>query len=102
MTDSFTAWPYRVDDYTRSLAIVVPYRDRAEHLRYFTPHMTAYFERDKLDRYIRYSVHIVEQVGDEPFNRGRLCNAGFALVKDSADYVCFHDVDYLPIWGGLS
>ena len=37
-------------DYARRLAIVVPYRDRAEHLARFLPHMVTYFERDKLDR----------------------------------------------------
>ena len=26
----------------------------------------------------------------------------FALVRDSADYVCIHDVDYLPIWTDYS
>jgi len=35
--------------YAKRLAIVVPYRDRAEHLARFVPHMVAYFERDKLD-----------------------------------------------------
>ncbi len=47
MTDSLNASPHRVEDYTKSLAIV--YQDRAEHLRYFIPHRDAYFERDKLD-----------------------------------------------------
>jgi hypothetical protein len=80
----------------------VPYRDRAEHLRQFVPHVLAYFQRDKLDRYISYSVQIIEQLGDEAFNRGRLLNAGFALTRDTADYFCFHDVDYLPIWADYS
>jgi len=88
--------------YARRLAILVPYRDRAEHLARFLPHVVAYFERDKLDRAIDYSIHIVEQLGDAPFNRGALLNAGFAIARDSADYVCFHDVDYLPIWSDYS
>ena len=28
--------------------------------------------------------------------------ADFALVRDSADYVCIHDVDYMPIWTDYS
>jgi hypothetical protein len=38
--------------YSKRLAIVVPYRDRAEHLAKFVPHLAAYFQRDKLDRQI--------------------------------------------------
>ncbi len=89
-------------DYARRLAIIVPYRNRAEHLARFLPHMVTYFERDKLDRAIDYSIHIVEQVGNLPFNRGALLNAGFRIARDGADYFCFHDVDYLPIWADYS
>jgi hypothetical protein len=53
---------------------------------------------DKLDRHSPLHIHIVEQADALPFNRGRLINAGFALVGDSADYLCLHDVDLLPLW----
>ena len=95
-------WPYQPATYGKSLAIVVPYRDRSAHLAQFLSHMEAYFKRDKLDRHLRYSVHIVEQLGSDRFNRGRLNNVGFKLVREEADYVCFHDVDYLPIWADYS
>ena len=88
--------------YQKRLAIVVPYRDRTEHLRQFVPHLVTYFQRDKLDRHIPISLHVVEQSGNAPFNRGRVRNCGYALVRDSADYVCFHDVDYLPLWADYS
>ncbi|MGH6727177.1 MAG: galactosyltransferase-related protein [Pseudolabrys sp.] len=88
--------------YDKSLAIVVPYRDRAEHLEFFISHVLAYFERDKLDRQIPVSIHIVEQNGSAPFNRGKIKNCGYMLARDTADYVCFHDVDYLPIWADYS
>jgi hypothetical protein len=84
--------------YDQRLAIVVPYRDRAEHLQDFLPRIIAYFERDKLDRQIAISIHVVEQSGRAPFNRGMVKNCGYMLVREHADYVCFHDVDYLPIW----
>jgi len=31
-----------------------------------------------------------------------LKNAGFDLVAGDSDYVCFHDIDYLPIWADYS
>ena len=88
--------------YDKRLAIVVPYRDRAAHLTSFLPHVLAYFERDKLDRQIDVSIHLVEPAGRGPFNRGMVKNCGYMLARDSADYVCFHDVDYLPIWADYS
>jgi len=81
----------------KRLAIIVPYRDRLAHLQRFVPHMINYFARDEPGRAIDYSIHIVEQLGTERFHRGLLCNAGFLIARDSADYFCFHDVDYLPI-----
>lgn len=92
----------RQENYEKRLAIVVPYRDRAEHLSQFVPHIRSYFERDKLDRLIPYQVHVVEQLGSRPFNRGYLKNVGFEIAADMSDYTVFHDVDYLPIWADYS
>jgi hypothetical protein len=88
--------------YNKTLAIIVPYRDRADHLRQFLPHMITYFQRDKLDRYVKYSIHIVEQLGNRPFNVGKLRNCGFSIAQTEADYFCFHDLDYLPVWADYS
>lgn len=88
--------------YSKRLAIVVPYRNRQEHLAQFLPHMLAYFQRDKLDRQIPVTINIIEQYGDAPFNRGRLANCGFALTHESSDYIVIHDVDYLPMWADYS
>jgi len=85
-----------------ALSIIVPYRDRLEHLRLFLPHIQRYFSRDKLDRDIPYSVTIVEQANSEEFNAGQLRNIGFLLSREGHDYFCFHDVDYLPIWADYS
>ena len=43
-----------------------------------------------------------EQAGSGLFNRGMLKNVGFDLAKADADYVCFHDIDYLPLWADYS
>lgn len=80
------------------LSIVVPYRDRAAHLARFLPHLTTYFLRDKLDKAIPYRITVVEQAPGKIFNAARLRNIGFLLTEADCDYVCFHDVDYLPIW----
>jgi hypothetical protein len=46
----------------------------------------------------RTGVLIVEQSSELPFNRGALLNIGFELCSGETDYVCFHDLEYLPIW----
>ena len=86
----------------KRLLIVVPYRDRAQQLRAFVAHLSAYFTRDKTDRDLPYRVLIVEQDAGAPFNRGAIKNVGFALGEGESDYVCFHDVDYLPTWADYS
>jgi hypothetical protein len=73
-----------------SLAIVVPYRDRGEHLAVFRPHMREYL------RGIDAHIFVVQQRGDAPFNRGKLCNIGF-LESQKYSHVVFHDVDMLPV-----
>jgi len=99
------SWIPKPDDpsrYDKRLAIIVPYRNRPQHLQVFVPHIMAYFRHDKLDRRIAMSLHVVEQAAKAPFNGGKLKNVGFALARDKADYVCFHDVDYLPLWADYS
>jgi predicted glycosyltransferase involved in capsule biosynthesis len=73
------------------MAIVVPYRDRKEHLAEFLPHMEKYLHE------VPHQIYIVEQDPEKPFNRGKLLNIGYALAKQKAAYVCFHDVDMLPL-----
>lgn len=75
------------------LAIIVPFRDREDHLRRFVPHIN-YFLRGKD---IDYEIFVIEQSNDgAPFNKSRLMNAGFLETKEDFDYFCFHDVDCLP------
>jgi predicted glycosyltransferase involved in capsule biosynthesis len=74
------------------LAIVVPYRNRKEHLDKFLPAMESCSFLDDID----YEILIVEQEDGKPFNRGKILNVGAVYSKNSA-YYCFHDVDMLPI-----
>lgn len=69
------------------LAIIVPYRDREDHLKEFIPHMNKYLPDAK--------IVIVEQADEKPFNRGKLLNVGF--LETDFFYYCFHDVDHLPV-----
>ena len=41
------------------VAVLVPYRDRPEHLRIFLNNMHSYFQKQQLD----YRIYIIEQVG---------------------------------------
>jgi hypothetical protein len=77
------------------LSIVIPYRNRLEHLLQFLfcfeQHMNKYHPC------ISYDFYIIEQYGNYKFNRGKLLNIGFDISKNECDYFCFHDVDMLPI-----
>ena len=76
------------------LGIIVPYRDRYEHLQTFKRNIRDYFA--KLD--IKYELIIIEQDDARLFNRGKLLNIGFLHAKKlKCDYVVFHDVDMIPI-----
>lgn len=68
------------------ISIIVPYRDRAEHLKLFLERMKT-IKQEK-------EILIVEQEEGKPFNRGRLLNIG--AINALGRYFVFHDVDLLP------
>jgi hypothetical protein len=80
------------------LGIVIPYRNRSDHLFQIVPHLARYFSRHQVENEIPVQIAVIEQPAGLPFNRGLLCNIGFKILCDAVDYVCFHDVDYLPMW----
>lgn len=73
------------------LSIIIPYRDRANHLEVFIKETKGKINADS------YDIIVVNQDDDKPFNRAKLLNIGFDYVKDKSDYVCFHDIDMIPI-----
>lgn len=83
---------------TKKLCIIVPYRDRAEHLKEFLPSIKTTLDAQKIE----HTVLIVEQTFSRPFNRAKLLNVGFDFTKESYDYYCMHDVDMLPIHSDYS
>ena len=76
----------------KKLSIVVPYRNREEHLKQFVPYMEEYLIKDG----IPFHIYIIHQADDKPFNRAKLLNVGYKESEDF-DYFAFHDVDMLPI-----
>ncbi len=74
----------------KKLSIIVPYRNREEHLEIFLKIIK------KEINVSNYDILIVEQDNQKPFNRAKLLNIGFDLKKDESDYFCFHDVDMMP------
>ena len=82
------------------LGIIVPYRNRFEHLQQFKEHITSYLDSNSYDDYV---VIVVEQDDANLFNRGMLLNIGFKEAKkQQCDYVVFHDVDMLPLYVNYS
>eukprot|EP00242_Pyramimonas_sp_CCMP2087_P005724 CAMPEP_0198216280 /NCGR_PEP_ID=MMETSP1445-20131203/56322_1 /TAXON_ID=36898 /ORGANISM="Pyramimonas sp., Strain CCMP2087" /LENGTH=401 /DNA_ID=CAMNT_0043892431 /DNA_START=172 /DNA_END=1374 /DNA_ORIENTATION=- len=88
----------------KRLAIIVPYRGRADHLSTFTRYMHAYLQQQR----VAFRIYVVEQLRSseawshsgsvQPFNRGWLLNQGFlAAERDNFTYVALHDVDMLPV-----
>lgn len=77
------------------LAVIVPYRNREEHLLAFKKSITKYLKKQKID----FEIIIVEQDNAKLFNRGMLLNIGFKYAKEmGCNYVVFHDVDMLPVY----
>jgi len=76
------------------LGIIVPFRERYEHLDKFLKHITSYLNQTDIE----YEVIVVKQDDAKLFNRGMLLNIGFKQAKKlKCNYVVFHDVDMLPI-----
>lgn len=78
------------------LGIIVPYRNRYEHLQQFKESIVNYLNSNN---YTNYVIIIVEQDDAKLFNRGMLLNIGFKEAKkQKCDYVVFHDVDMIPFY----
>lgn len=76
------------------VAIIVPYRDREEHLKAFLFNIHRFLQRQQSE----YGIFVVEQSGKGPFNRAMLMNVGAAEALNQYTYQCFifHDVDLMP------
>ncbi|KAK7071222.1 hypothetical protein SK128_001679 [Halocaridina rubra] len=86
-------WPSHCQARWR-VAIIVPYRNRASQLGSFLHHMHNFLQRQELN----YSIYVIEQEGDDLFNRARLLNVGYSEAQREGPWDCFafHDIDMLP------
>uniref|UniRef100_A0A0N4ZGW0 Beta-1,4-N-acetylgalactosaminyltransferase n=1 Tax=Parastrongyloides trichosuri TaxID=131310 RepID=A0A0N4ZGW0_PARTI len=76
------------------VAIVVPYKNRENHLRIFLHNIHNILQR----QYIDYIIFLVEPIGNVTFNRGKLINIGYVEALKQYNFNCFilHDVDLIP------
>lgn len=77
------------------VAIVVPFRDRKQHLPVLLKNLHPFLMRQQID----YGIFIVEQSVDGSFNRAKLMNVGYVEALKLYEWDCFvfHDVDLLPM-----
>lgn len=79
------------------LKIVVPYRDRKDHLDRFSEKVIPQF--DKMD--VGYEIILVEQYSEKLFNLGKLINIGFDILDKQygfleSDSFVFQPIDCVP------
>jgi N-terminal region of glycosyl transferase group 7 len=77
------------------VAIVIPFRDRKQHLPILLKNLHPFLVKQQID----YRIFIVEQSPDGSFNRAKLMNVGFTEALKLYEWDCFifHDVDLLPM-----
>ncbi|TPP63436.1 Beta 14 N acetylgalactosaminyltransferase [Fasciola gigantica] len=83
------------DEYGRRNLVVIPFRDRHEHLKQLVPRLEHILQKQK----ICYLIVVSEQIGTEPFNKGMLMNAAFVEALRLFPFHCItlHDVDLLAL-----
>ncbi len=82
----------------RKLTVIVPFRDRWEHLGVFEEEAIPYIAGQGID----CEVLVVEQEFGKPFNRAMLLNIGVKESRRDSEYFCLHDVDFVPISANYS
>lgn len=107
---SFASWPNTTENFMDiqiggeyspkdcqprfSVALLIPYRNRTEHLKMFLNFIHNYLQRQE----IHYRIFVIEQNDTQKFNRGKLFNIGSKFASNFG-FPCLilHDVDLIPI-----
>lgn len=76
------------------VAVIIPFRDREEHLLLLLNILHPMLQRQLL----HYTIFVIEQSRPAVFNKAALMNTGFMEARSVANFDCyiFHDVDMLP------
>lgn len=84
-------------NYKKDLLIVVPYRDRPDHLKEFLKNSPSYFDKQGLS----YDILLCELDAAGDWNAGLCVNALIDFVKDDKEYTWLyvHHVDVWPMHG---
>lgn len=79
----------------QKVAMIIPFRNRDEHLKFWLYYLHPILQRQQLD----YGVYVINQDGEDTFNRAKLLNIGYAEALKEYDYDCFvfSDVDLIPM-----
>ncbi|XP_026169235.1 beta-1,4-galactosyltransferase 2 [Mastacembelus armatus] len=77
------------------VAIIIPFRHRENHLKYWLHYLHPILRRQKID----YGIYIINQLGEDTFNRAKLLNVGYTEALKDTEYDCFifSDVDLIPM-----
>ncbi|XP_060949759.1 beta-1,4-galactosyltransferase 1-like [Limanda limanda] len=77
------------------VAVIIPFRNRHEHLVYWLYYLHPILLRQQLD----YGVYVINQDGEGVFNRAKLMNVGYVEALKEYDYNCFvfSDIDLVPM-----
>ncbi|XP_029473968.1 beta-1,4-galactosyltransferase 2 [Rhinatrema bivittatum] len=77
------------------VAIIIPFRHRDHHLKYWLHYLHPILRRQR----VSYGIYIINQHGEDTFNRAKLLNIGFleALKEEAYDCFIFSDVDLIPM-----
>ena len=72
--------------------IIIPFRDREEHLKYFIENTAEIIKKNLPNT----KIIVIEQNNGKLFNRGILLNIGFNEYKNKTQYFFTHDIDINP------
>ncbi|XP_013383723.1 beta-N-acetyl-D-glucosaminide beta-1,4-N-acetylglucosaminyl-transferase-like [Lingula anatina] len=81
------------------VAIIIPYRDRQEHLDILLQNLHPFLQSQKC----HYQIFVIEQALPEPYNLGYTRNVGFVEASAVFNFTCyiFQDVDKIPVNNSL-
>jgi hypothetical protein len=72
--------------------IIIPYRDRNSHLKYFLKHVFPSMKKNL----VNIRLVVIEQSKGNLFNKGALINIAYDIYKDKSDSMIIHDIDIYP------